>query len=157
MKCHSIICILWFCVPAIIVCCLIPSVIWIAVAFLLLFTGFDLMCLVSFKPSLGLLLLYNINGCHFDPHCIDCWNFSKLLVISTGIQLFSSWAARVTINLSNLSLSFIHFMSVGINSLSHSHNSSLQLAIANHNKLWAHLVARLTIHNTIGLHIRAIG
>jgi len=50
MKCHS------------------PSVIWITVAFLLLFTGFDLMGLVSFKPSLGLLLLYNSSGCHFDPH-----------------------------------------------------------------------------------------
>jgi len=68
MKCHSIIYFLWFYVPAIILCCLTPSVIWITVAFLLLFTGFDLMGLVSFKPSLGLLLLYNSNGCHFDPN-----------------------------------------------------------------------------------------
>jgi len=30
----------------------------------------------------------------------------------------------MSINLYNLSLSFIHFMSVGINSLSHSHNST---------------------------------
>ena len=55
-------------VPAIILCCLTPSVIWITVAFLLLFTEFDLMGLVSFKLSLGLLLLYNSNGCHFDPN-----------------------------------------------------------------------------------------